>query len=376
LSPNGSTRLDGAGTLIVGAGQTGLAMGYKLRERGLPFQIVDGADEIGATWRNRWDSLRLFTAAQYDSLPGMHFPAARDTYPGKDEVADFLQAYATKFELPVRLNARVTSLREDDGAYLAETDDGELRAKSVVVATGPFQVPRIPAIADGLAPDAQQMHSVDYRSPETIEDGPVLVVGGGNTGFQIAKELSADHQVHLAIGSRQTPLPQRLFGRDLFWYLEATGLIRKSFETRIGQKLSGRETLIGSSPRGLRRRYGVTLHGRATAATGSTVSFEDGTSLDPVTVIWATGFRPAYSWIELPVIGEDGRPRHRRGVTESPGLYFLGLSWQYTRGSALLGWVKDDAEYLAEQISASTPGLSTQPRAAARQPVPAGETND
>src|SRR5918993_246817 len=329
MSSNDSTRLDEAGTLIVGAGQAGLTVGHNLRERGLPFQIVDAADEIGAVWRRRWDSLRLFTAAQYDSLPGMDFPAAQDTYPGKDEVADFLQAYAAEFELPVKLHARVTSLCKEDGGYLAETDDAEFRAKNVVVATGPFQVPRMPAIADGLAPEILQMHSVDYRSPGAIEDGPVLVVGGGNTGFQIAKELSAGHQVHLAIGSRQTPLPQRLFGRDLFWFLEVTGLIRKSLETRIGQRLSGRETLIGSSPRAMRRRYGVTLHGRAMNAAGSTVSFEDGTSVDPTTVIWATGFKPDYSWIEVPVIGKDGRPRHERGVTDSPGLYFLGLSWQY-----------------------------------------------
>jgi len=366
MSSNGSTRLREAGTLIVGGSQAGLAVGYILRERGLPLQIVDAADEIGAAWRNRWDSLRLFTAAQYNSLPGMDFPAARDTYPGKDEVADFLQAYAAEFELPVRLKTRVTSLRKEDDGYLAEIEDGEFRAKNVVVATGPFQAPRVPAIADRLAPEVRQMHSVDYRSPGAIEHGPVLVVGGGNTGFQIAKELSADHRVHLAIGSRQTPLPQRLFGRELFWYLEATGLIRKSLETRIGQRLSGRETLIGSSPRALRRRYGVTLHGRAVEAAGSTVSFEDGTSVEPVTVVWATGFRPDYSWIEVPVIGEDGRPRHKRGVTDSPGLYFLGLSWQHTRGSALLGWVQNDAEYIAQQISASTPAPSAESRVPAR----------
>jgi putative flavoprotein involved in K+ transport len=210
------------------------------------------------------------------------------------------------------------------------------------------------------------MHSVDYRSPDAIESGPVLVVGGGNTGFQIAKELSGRYEVHLAIGSRQTPLPQRLLGRDLFWYLEATGLIHKSIETRIGQRLSGRETLIGSFPRTLRRRYGVTLHGRALEAAGSSVSFDDGTRLDPGTVIWATGFRADYSWIKVPVLGEDGRPRHKRGVTESPGLYFLGLSWQHTRGSALLGWVRDDAEHIAEQISTSSPALPTEPRAVAR----------
>ena len=365
MSSNGSTRRAEVGALVIGAGQAGLAVGYKLRKRRMSLQIVDAADEIGAVWRNRWDSLRLFTAAQYDSLPGMEFPAPRDSYPGKDEVADYLQAYAAKFELPIRLGARVTSLAADDDGYLAETDAGPWRAKNVVVATGPFQAPRMPSIAGQLDPEVWQMHSVDYRSPESVEHGPVLVVGGGNTGFQIAKELSGPYEVHLAIGSRQTPLPQRLLGRDLFWYLEATGLIRKSIATRIGQRLSGRETLIGSSPRTLRRRYGVTLHGRALEAAGSTVSFDDRTSLKPGTVIWATGFRPDYAWIKVPVLGEDGRPRHKRGVTDSPGLYFLGLSWQHTRGSALLGWVKDDAEHIAEQISVSSPTQPAEPRAIA-----------
>jgi putative flavoprotein involved in K+ transport len=181
----------------------------------------------------------------------------------------------------------------------------------------------------------------------------VLVVGGGNTGFQIAEELSASREIHLSIGSRQTPLPQRILGRDLFWYLEATGLIRKTIESRIGQRMSGRDTLIGSRPRRLRKHRGVQLHGRAVGADGSMVRLEDGSQLEVAGIVWATGFRVDHSWIDVPVFDEAGRAVHRRGVTESPGLYFLGLSWQHTRGSALLGWVKDDAEYLAERIDAS-----------------------
>ena len=230
-----------------------------------------------------------------------------------------------------------------------------------MVATGPFQAPRVPPIAGRLDPQVMQLHSSDYRTPEPIPDGPVLVVGGGNTGFQIAEELSASHEVHLSIGSRQMPLPQRMLGRDLFWYLDATGLIRKTTASRIGRRMEGRDTLIGSRPRTLRRRHGVWLHGRAVDAAGSTVSFADGTALGVRSVIWATGFGVDHSWIDVPVFGEDGRLAHRRGVTSSPGLYFLGLSWQHTRGSALLGWVKDDAEHIAEQISAFRPAAS--PRA-------------
>jgi putative flavoprotein involved in K+ transport len=179
----------------------------------------------------------------------------------------------------------------------------------------------------------------------------VLVVGGGNTGFQIAEELSATREVHLSIGSRQTPLPQRILGRDLFWYLEKTGLIRKSTDTRLGRRLEGRDTLIGSNPRTLRKRHGVRLHPRAVEASGRAIRFSDGSELDVGAVVWSTGFRHDHSWIDAPIFGDRHRVVHRRGVTDAPGLYFLGLSWQYTRGSALIGRVGDDAAYIADQIN-------------------------
>ena len=261
------------------------------------------------------------------------------------------------------------SLRRADRGYVLETDGPTYKAEQVVVATGPFQVPWVPAIADQLDPSVIQLHSSEYRSPSDIPDAPVLVVGGGNSGFQIAEELASSHEVHLAIGSRQTPLPQRLLGRDLFWYLERTGLIRKSLDSRIGQRLSGRDTLIGSTRRGIERR-GAEVHPRAVAAEGSTVTFGDGTKLDARSVIWATGFRSDYAWVDVPIFDERGTPVQRRGVTESPGLYFLGLTWQYTRGSALLGWVKDDAEYLAQRIdelSATTSVSAVSESATAQQ---------
>jgi putative flavoprotein involved in K+ transport len=178
----------------------------------------------------------------------------------------------------------------------------------------------------------------------------VLVVGGGNTGFQIAAELARDREVHLAIGSRQMPLPQRLLGRDIFRWLDATGLMRRTADSRIGRRMKDRDTLIGSTPRSLRRR-GVTLHPRATEASGRTVRFAGGGELEVQTIVWATGFRPDHAWIDVPVFDERGRVEHDRGVTASPGLYFVGLPWQHTRGSALLGWVADDATFIAEQIA-------------------------
>ncbi|MGH3114457.1 MAG: NAD(P)-binding domain-containing protein, partial [Gaiellaceae bacterium] len=249
----------------------------------------------------------------------------------------------------------------------------------VVVATGPFQVPYVPALAGQLAPEVFQTHSTGYRRPGDVPEGRVLVVGGGNTGFQIAKELASAHPVHLSVRSRQTPLPQKLLGRDLFWWLTKLGVLEKTVDSRIGRRARRRDTLIGSSPRELRRRYGVDLKPRAVEALGRTVGFADGTELEVDAVIWATGYRPDYSWIDLPVLDADGRARHRRGVTEVPGLYFLGLSWQHTRGSALLGWVKDDGEFVAAQIDASAqvrpgPEGRTPESEGARAPRAAGAT--
>ena len=210
-----------------------------------------------------------------------------------------------------------------------------------------------------------QTHATGYRRPDEVPQGTVLVVGGGNTGFQIAKELSATHKVVLSVGSRQMPLPQRLLGRDLFWWLTKAGMLSTTVESRLGRRLQHRDTLIGSSPRELERRYGVELKPRASTPTGRTVRFEDGSELEVDAVIWATGYRPDYSWIKLPVFDDDGRLRHRRGVTDVPGLYFLGLTWQHTRGSALIGWVKDDAEFIAKRIAERQ-----QSTAAARERTP------
>jgi putative flavoprotein involved in K+ transport len=322
--------------------------------------ILEAADEPAAAWRERWGSLKLFTPVRYSSLPGLAFPGDPDSYPTRDEVVDYLTSYARHFALPVELTRRVRSIRRTDGIYFVETDDRRYAAHEVVVATGPFQVPFVPPLAKQLGPEVVHFHSTAYGSPRDLPEGRVLVVGGGNTGFQVAEELAASRKVHLSIGSRQKPLPQRILGRDLFWYLEGTGLIRKLRETRIGRRLAGRETLIGSRPRTLKRRRGAEFHPRAVAGSGSTVIFEDGTRLEVEGVLWATGFRPDYSWIEAEVFDEEGRIVHQRGVTAAPGLYFLGLTWLHTRGSALIGWVKDDAEYLAERISAGRPHIASK----------------
>ena len=337
---------------VIGGGQAGLAMGYFLAKEGRHFTILEGADSIGAAWRTRWDSLVLFTPRRYDGLPGLPFPGDPDGYPGRDEVISYLERYASTFELPVELNSPVQSVAPADGAFILNLGARTLEADQVVVATGPFQVPNVPAFAADLTSDVTQLHSTGYQRPSDVPEGTVVVVGGGNTGFQIAKELSTTHRVHLAIGSRQTPLPQRILGRDLFWWLTKTGLIKKTVESRIGRRARDRDTLIGSSTRDV-KRHGVEVKPRVVGASGGAVKFEDGSELEVDAVIWATGYRSEYGWIDVPVFDQTGRVLHRRGVTDYPGLFFVGLTWQHTRGSALLGWVKDDAEFISERIAAT-----------------------
>jgi putative flavoprotein involved in K+ transport len=356
--------------VVVGAGQAGLAIGHFLRRQGRDFVIHERASQIAPAWRERWDSLTLFTPRRYSGLPGLPFPGDPDGYPTRDEVIAYLERYADTFDLPIELRSEVKELNPgDDGRFRLDVDGRTIAADQLVVATGPFQTPYVPKLAERLAGDVFQTHAVGYRRPDEVPPGTVLVVGGGNTGFQIAKELSATRKVVVSVGSRQTPLPQRLLGRDLFWWLTKARILDKTIESRLGRKLSTRETLIGSSARELKKRYGVALKPRVVDADGRTVRFQDGSELEVDAVIWATGYRPDYSWIKLQVYDADGRLRHRRGVTGVPGLYFLGLTWQHTRGSALIGWVKDDAEFIAEQIAEYQ---KPKARPSVRTPVGAG----
>ena len=339
--------------VVIGAGQAGLAIGYHLARSDLRFVIFEAGDAVGAAWADRWDSLTLFTPRRYDSLPGLPFPGDPDGYPGRDEVLAYLGRYADTFGLPVQLGSMVVSVEAVGAAFRVVLRDGSIvTADQVVVTTGPYQVPYVPELAARLAPDVVQLHSTGYRAPGGLPAGAVLVVGGGNTGFQIAEELAASRDVHLSIGSRQLALPQRLLGRDLFWWLTKLGLLKKTVDSRLGRRFSTRGSpLIGSSARRI-RRLGVRLRPRVTDASGRAVRFEDGSELEVDVVIWATGYRTDHSWITPSATRDQGPLRHRRGVTELPGLYFLGLEWQYTRGSALLGWVKDDAAFIADRIEA------------------------
>jgi putative flavoprotein involved in K+ transport len=337
--------------VVIGGSQAGLAVGHHLAKRGLRFVILDAGSETGQVWRSRWDSLTLFTPAQYSGLPGMAVPLPKDTYPSKDDVVTYLRSYVSAFDLSVRLNAKVTSLTRREGTYVVAAEDEAFTATQVVVATGPFQVPFVPPIADEVDDAVFQIHSADYRNPAQLPEGDrVLVVGGGNSGFQIAQELAATRKVDLSVGTRVPSLPQRLLGKDIFWWLTGIGFMRISTDSRLGRKLAKRDVLIGSSPRGL-RRAGVTLRKRLARIAGRRAVFDDGSEQEIDAIVWATGYRPDFSWIDVPgVLDETGRVIHSRGVTDAPGLFFVGLTWQYTRGSALIGFVGDDAAFIARLI--------------------------
>ena len=362
--------------VVIGGSQAGLAMAWHLAHERLRFVVLEAGPEIGHTWQSRWDSLTLFTPTQHNALPGMPFPGPPDTYPTKDPVARYLKDYAVAFDLPVRLNARVTALIRTTEGFEVRTGDGVVRASQVVAATGPFQMPFVPPAAQRLDDSVTQLHSAGYRNPRALPAGPVLVVGGGNSGFQIAEELAGTRKVDLSIATRAPMLPQRLAGKDLFWWLSRLGLMRVTAESRPGRRLRTRpDFIIGSSRRRL-KAAGVRFRPAVVSTEGRTVRFADGSRLDAEIVIWATGYRPDYSWIHIPDVVRDGQVIHRRGVTDVPGLYFLGLPWQHTRGSALLGFVHEDAAYLAGLITSharATTAAASRP-ASQSLPEPSGST--
>ena len=343
-------RADWFDVVVIGGGQAGLATTWHLAQQGLRYIVLEANEELGSSWRARWDSLTLFTPAEFDSLPGLPFPAPAGSHPGKDAVADYLASYAGTTGLNVELNARVIALGRSGTQFDVRTTDGTYVADQVVVATGPSQVPFIPMAAAGLGDSVTQVHSADYRNPRDLPEGQVLVAGGGNSGFQIAEELAAGRRVDLSIGTVNPLVPQRLLGRDFIWWLTRLGLMRAPAGSRLGRRMRARgEFVIGTSRRQL-EKAGVRIQPRLVAAHGRTATFADGSTLDVDAVVWATGYRADYAWIDIPAVVEDGRVAHHRGVTDVPGLYFVGLAWQHTRGSDRLGFVAEDAGHLAPLV--------------------------
>jgi putative flavoprotein involved in K+ transport len=350
------TRVERFGTIVVGGGQAALAVGHHLAARDVDFVMLSDESRVGDNWRKRWDSLRLFTPARYSSLPGMPFTAPPDHLADKDEVADYLERYAERFDLPVRLGARAGSVAWNGQRFAVSVHGGAslLEADNVVVATGPFQRPRVPGVSTQLSQHIHQLHSSAYRNPFELPDGPVLVVGAGNSGAQIALEVARHRKTWLA-GRDTGHVPRRILGRDLFdwWWPIMTRFTR---DTRLGRRLKeragpGGDALIGIPEHQL-SAAGVVRVGRVTEERGG-MPVCGGQVLEPAVIIWCTGFRADYSWIGVPVFDADGLPRHTRGVVPAvPGLYFVGLRFQHRMNSALLGGVGADAAFIAQQVAA------------------------
>ncbi len=358
-------------TVVVGGGQAGLAIGYYLSMQGREFVILDTHHRIGTSWRERWDSLRIFTPASISSLPGMPLSAPAGAFLTKDEVADYLEAYVARFHLPVRLNTTVDTLTREGDHYLLTVGDQRLAAEHVVVATGSYQQSRIPAFASELDPTIIQFHSDEYRNPNQLQEGEVLVVGAGSSGAEIALELVPTRRVWLAgrdPGHRPKNIPPMF--RQLYWWLMHKAI---NTDNRIGRRFKelsekGGAPLIGI-PKNACERAGMERVSRIVGVQDGKPLLQDGRELSVANVIWCTGYAPDYSWIHLPVFGSEGYPIHARGVVEGePGLYFLGLRFQYTLTSSFIGGVGRDARYIAEQMAARSPvhvGHAQHPEASA-----------
>ncbi|MGH2558562.1 MAG: flavin-containing monooxygenase [Thermomicrobiales bacterium] len=355
-------------TVVIGGGQAGLAMGYFLTKQNRNFVILDAGSRAGETWRNRWDSLRLFTPAFHSGLPGMPFPAPGRSFPTKDETADYLETYASRFDLPVRLGRRVESLARRDDGYVVCAGAERYTATHVVVATGPYHHPHMPEFAAGLDPAIPWPHSSAYRNPSQLPAGDVLVVGAGNSGAEIAVELAATRKTCLA-GRDTGHIPNGLIHNRLSLWL-ADRLL--TVDTRLGRKMieahaRGGDPLVRLNAAAI-TAAGVERMPRVEGIADGKPRLADGHILDVAAVVWATGFRPDFGWIDLPIFDSGGHPIHHRGVVAAaPGLYFLGLPFQSTPTSTHIGGVGKDARHLAAHL-ATRAGRSRQPARPASRP--------
>jgi putative flavoprotein involved in K+ transport len=346
-------------TLVIGGGQAGLAMGYQLARRDLPYKIIDANPRVGDVWRNRWDSFRLFTPNRLNRLPGMRFPGYHWGFASKNEWADYLENYARRFDLQVETGVRVERLAREGDRFVATSGERRFEADNVVVAMSSWQRPRVPDLASELDPQIVQLHVADYKNPDQLQAGDVLVVGAGNSGAEIAMEVARTHKVFLS-GPSTGAIPFRpesvvarvlmpIIGRVLFHRV-------LTIRTPIGKKarpkmISSGEPLIRVKPKDL-KAAGVERVPRVTGVQGGSPQLEDGRTADVTNVVWCTGFHPGFSWIDLPVLGPQ-EPLHKRGIVGSePGLYFIGLKFLYSVSSEQIHGVGRDADYIAGTIAA------------------------
>jgi putative flavoprotein involved in K+ transport len=358
MNPN---RTEFVETVIIGGGQAGLALGYYLAQQNREFVILDAHARVGDAWRLRWDSLRLFTPAKYDGLPGLPFPGDRLGFPTKDDVADYIEAYAARFALPVQPGVRVDRVRHERGGYVSSAGERRWESKNVVLATGGSQTPHVPAFAAQLAPTIFQRHAGAYRNPTELPAGPVLVVGAGNSGVEIARELSGTHPTRLA-GEPAPEIPirhGRTAARFAFPAVRFLGLHVLTRRTPLGRRSLAKlaahaDPLVRTKVKDL-VDAGVRLVPRVAGVQGGRPELADGRVCDVSSVIWCTGYRNIFDWVEVPAFDDEGRPRQYRGVARSvPGLYFLGQEYLFAEASSTLPGIGRDAAYLARRISAES----------------------
>lgn len=347
-------------TVIIGGGQAGLSVGFHLKQQGRSFVILDASTRVGDSWRNRWDSLKLYSPAFKDGLPGMTFPAKRTAYPTKDEMADYLEAYAARFELPIQSGTAVDTLTKEHGRYVAAAGASLFEADNVVVATGVFQKPYTPAFANELDPSIVQLHSNEYRNLSQLQEGPVLVVGASHSGSDVAHEAAAEHEVVLSgsdNGQLPVPLESRR-GRTGFRMLVLVGTHVLNVDTPLGRKLRP-HIRHGGGPLLRYRRKDLAAAGvervlaRTVGVEGGLPVLDDGRVLEVRNVVWCTGFRPDFSWVRFPFeMGGDGFPVQYKGVAaSSPGLYFVGLPFLHSFASMLVASAAREAGWVARHIA-------------------------
>jgi putative flavoprotein involved in K+ transport len=362
-------------TVVIGAGQAGLAMGYYLARRGVEFVILDAGERVGDAWRNRWNSLKLFTPARHDSLPGLPFPAPTYHFPTKDQMGDYLEAYAAKFDLPVRTRTRVDRLSRRADRFVLEAGERRFEANNVVVAMSNYQSPRTPEFAGELDPAVVQLHSRAYRSPAQLREGGVLVVGAGNSGAEIAMEAARSHPTWMS-GTIPGHIPFRIespLARLILTRLVLRVLFHRvlTVSTPLGRKvrpkmLARGAPLIRLKPKDL-AAAGITPVARTVGVREGRPLLADGSVLDVANVVWCTGHHPGFSWIDLPIFDEDGLPAHERGIVErQSGLYFVGLEFLYAFSSEMIHGVGRDAERIAGAISTRPRPVQAQAAGARR----------
>ncbi len=338
--------------IIIGAGQAGLSMAYHLKQQNRDFLVVDANAEAGAPWLKRWDSLKLFTPSEFNNLPGLAFPHKKGHYASKYEVADYLKQYVNTFNIPIAFNEKITALKKEGNHFTLNSKDNVFKAKNVVVSTGPFHTPFTPPCHLKVADDIVQIHSEHYKNPKQLQEGDTLVVGAGDSGVQILQEVSkTNRKVYFSGTTDIATLPQEILGKTLWWWFKNIGFLTASKHSWVGKKLiNGRQPVIGTDVKALFKKQNVHCVGRTLDANKESIVFEKETISSIKNIVWATGFKPNFNWIEGEQLDAKNYPKNYRGVSETKGLYYLGLPWLHTRGSATLGGVKNDAKYLSNYI--------------------------